>query len=165
MTFSPALLVQAQDLIALYRARGLKLALAESCTGGMVCGLLTEIPGSSDVVERGFVVYSNEAKSDMIGVPGATLAGHGAVSGQTARAMAEGALARSRADVAIAITGVAGPGGGTAEKPVGLVWFGVARRGRDAATIEKHFGDLGRNHVRLAAMNQALAMARAVAEA
>lgn len=164
MTFSPALLVQAQDLVSLYRARGLKMALAESCTGGMVCGLLTEIAGSSDVVERGFVVYSNEAKNEMLGVDGGTLERHGAVSGETARAMADGALARSRADVAISITGVAGPGGGSAEKPVGLVWFAVARRGRDTRTVEKRFGELGRNHVRLAAINQALSMARAAVD-
>ena len=164
MTFSPALLIQAQDLLALYRARGLKIATAESCTGGMVAALLTDIAGSSDVVERGFVVYSNAAKQEMLGVPADVLAAHGAVSGPTARALADGALARSRADVAVSITGVAGPGGGTADKPVGLVWFGVARRGRDTATIEKHFGELGRNHVRLAAVNQALAMVRAAAE-
>ena len=164
MTFSPALLIQAQDLLALYRARGLKIATAESCTGGMVAALLTDIAGSSDVVERGFVVYSNAAKQEMLGVPADVLAAHGAVSGPTARALADGALARSRADVAVSITGVAGPDGGTADKPVGLVWFGVARRGRDTATIEKHFGELGRNHVRLAAVNQALAMVRAAAE-
>lgn len=164
MTFSPALLIQAQDLLALYRARGLKIATAESCTGGMVAALLTDIAGSSDVVERGFVVYSNAAKQEMLGVPADVLAAHGAVSGPTARALADGALARSHADVAVSITGVAGPGGGTADKPVGLVWFGVARRGRDTATIEKHFGELGRNHVRLAAVNQALAMVRAAAE-
>ena len=164
MTFSPALLIQAQDLLALYRARGLKIATAESCTGGMVAALLTDIAGSSDVVERGFVVYSNAAKQEMLGVPADVLAAHGAVSGPTARALADGALARSHADVAVSITGVAGPGGGTADKPVGLVWFGVARRGRDTATIEMHFGELGRNQVRLAAVNQALAMVRAAAE-
>ena len=105
------------------------LATAESCTGGLIAATLTAIAGSSDVVDRGFVTYSNEAKMELLGVPSALLAEHGAVSEPVARAMAEGALARSRADIAIAVTGVAGPGGGSADKPVGLVWFGLAQRG------------------------------------
>ena len=127
--FAPALIERAAALLTLCRERGLKLATAESCTGGLVAGLLTEIAGSSAVVERGFVVYSNLAKQEMLGVPEATLLRWGAVSAATARAMAEGALAHSAADLAVAVTGIAGPDGGTAEKPVGLVHFAAARRG------------------------------------
>lgn len=108
------------------RALGWKAATAESCTGGLIAGALTEIAGSSDVVDRGFVTYSNEAKMQMLGVPAETLTAHGAVSEQTARAMALGALANSDAGVSVAVTGVAGPGGGSAEKPVGLVHFAAA---------------------------------------
>src|SRR5574337_105734 len=108
--FSPALLVRARELIAQYRAAGLMAATAESCTGGLIAGLLTEIPGSSDVLERGFVVYSNEAKTGLLGVPAKMLAKDGAVSEAAARAMAEGALSASLADVAVSVTGIAGPG-------------------------------------------------------
>ena len=111
------------------RRRGWKVATAESCTGGLVAGALTEIAGSSDVVDRGFVTYSNDAKNEMLGVPLDLIGRVGAVSAEVARAMAEGAVARSRADIAVSITGIAGPGGATATKPVGLVHFGVARRG------------------------------------
>ena len=111
------------------RARGLKIATAESCTGGLVAAALTDIAGSSDVVDRGFVTYSNEAKQAMLGVPAATLKRHGAVSAETAAAMAAGALKNSQADLAVAITGIAGPGGGSKEKPVGLVYFAAASRG------------------------------------
>src|SRR5690349_19091539 len=117
--FSAALLARAEKLLVDARAKGFKIATAESCTGGLVAGLLTEIPGSSDVVERGFVTYSNEAKAELLGVPHPTLEAHGAVSEQTARAMAQGALKHSRADLAVAVTGIAGPGGGSADKPVG----------------------------------------------
>jgi len=134
------------------------IATAESCTGGLVAGLLTEIAGSSDVVERGFVTYSNEAKIEMLGVPEATLIAHGAVSEATARAMAEGALAHSRAAFAVSITGIAGPGGGTAEKPVGLVHFACAATGRPTVHAERRFGSLDRAGVRYAAVVQALAM-------
>src|SRR6185312_12927366 len=113
----------AKGLLALCLARGLKIATAESCTGGLVAGALTEIPGSSAVVERGFVTYSNEAKHEMLGVPNATLRKFGAVSRQTAQAMARGALKNSDADIAVSITGIAGPGGATPGKPVGLVHF------------------------------------------
>ncbi len=154
--FDDALLARATALIKAYAARGEMIATAESCTGGLVSALLTEIAGSSAVVDRGFVTYSNEAKQDLLGVPAATLAAHGAVSEPTARAMAEGALARSRAHVTVAITGVAGPGGGSAEKPVGLVHFGCARRGSKTQTLEKRFGDLGRTEVRRAALLFAL---------
>ena len=126
----PALLERAAGLIRSYEARGWTVAAAESCTGGLVAALLTEVPGSSAVVERGFVTYSNQAKAEMLGVPDDLIAAHGAVSAPVARAMAEGALQRSTADVAVAITGVAGPGGGTAAKPIGLVHFGMAMKNR-----------------------------------
>ena len=113
-------------MLELCRGKWLKIATAESCTGGLVAAALTEIAGSSDVVDRGFVTYSNDAKKAMLGVPEATLASHGAVSRETAEAMAQGALAHAPVDLAVAITGIAGPGGGTAGKPVGLVHFAAA---------------------------------------
>src|SRR5437899_12934084 len=134
----------ARVLIDLCRRRSLKIAIAESCTGGLVAGALTEIPGSSDVVERGFVTYSNAAKEAMLGVPVAVLERQGAVSRETAEAMAAGALANSRADLTVAITGIAGPGGGSAEKPVGLVHFAAASRDGRRLHREKRFGDIGR---------------------
>jgi nicotinamide-nucleotide amidase len=155
--FSDALIAQSRAVLDLCRANGLKLATAESCTGGLVAAVLTEIAGSSDVVERGFVTYSNEAKQELLGVAAATLAAHGAVSEATAREMAQGALRASRADVAVSITGVAGPGGGSADKPVGLVHFACATRSATAAA-ERRFGEIGRGAVRLAAVAQALAM-------
>ncbi len=145
-------------LIQAYTERGLKIATAESCTGGLVAALLTEIPGSSAVVERGYVTYSNEAKSEMIGVPAGLIAAHGAVSEPVARAMADGALSRSKADVAVAITGIAGPGGATATKPVGLVHFGVARKDAPTRHLERRYGDLGREQVRRRAVEDALAL-------
>lgn len=150
------LVQRAAALIALCRDRGLKIATAKSCTGGLVAGLLTEVPGSSAVVERGFVVYSNEAKEDLLGVPKATIAAFGAVSEETARAMAQGAIAHARADFAVAITGIAGPDGGTLAKPVGLVNF--ARAGADGGVIalERRFGALSRSAIRLAAVETAL---------
>ena len=126
--------------------------------GRIVAALLTEIAGSSDVVERGFVTYSNDAKQDLLGVSAQTLASEGAVSQAAAREMALGALARSRADVAVSITGVAGPGGGSLTKPVGLVHFGCAQRGGAVTTVERRFGDLGRGAVRLASVEQAISM-------
>jgi nicotinamide-nucleotide amidase len=126
---SPGLLDTAAALLDACRARGWMLATAESCTGGLIAATLTAIAGSSDVVERGFVTYSNEAKMELLGVPAGLIGEHGAVSEPVARAMAEGALARSRTDIAVAVTGVAGPGGGSADKPVGLVWFGLAQSG------------------------------------
>jgi len=158
VTFPDELVDRAARLVARYRERALTLATAESCTGGLVAGLLTEIPGSSAVVERGFVTYSNEAKTELIDVPPALIAAHGAVSEPVARAMAEGALARSRAGVAVAITGIAGPGGGSAEKPVGLVHFGLARTGASTGHLERRYGDLGRREVRLAAVEDALGL-------
>ena len=152
----------ATDVLARCRAAGLMVATAESCTGGLVAACLTEIAGSSDVVERGFVTYSNEAKMELLGVAAATLAAHGAVSAETATEMLAGALARSPADLVVAITGVAGPGGGSAEKPVGLVYVGVQRRGRDAR-IERHVFTGDRAAVREASLERALALLLAAA--
>jgi nicotinamide-nucleotide amidase len=155
-----ALVDEAATLLDLLRARELKLATAESCTGGLIAAILTEVPGSSDVFERGFVTYSNEAKAEMLGVPAALIKEHGAVSEEVARAMAEGALRNSRTDIAVSVTGVAGPGGGSAEKPVGLVHLAAARRGREPIHREKRFGDLGRRGVRFASVVEAFAMMR-----
>jgi nicotinamide-nucleotide amidase len=154
----PEMTNRAATLLDAYREKGLKIATAESCTGGLVAALLTEISGSSSVVERGFVTYSNEAKIELIGVPAELIAAHGAVSEPVARAMAEGALAHSRADVAVGITGVAGPTGGTATKPVGLVHFGLARKGAATIHLERRYGDLGRETVRHRAVEDALAL-------
>ena len=148
----------ATRVLDLCRARGLKVATAESCTGGLVAGALTEIAGSSDVVDRGFVTYSNAAKQTMLDVSAATLDAHGAVSRPTAGAMAQGALAHSDADLAVSITGVAGPGGGTAEKPVGLVHFAAATRNGRRAHHEARYGNIGRAEVRRRSVLQALAM-------
>jgi len=140
------------------RTHGLKVATAESCTGGLVAGALTEIPGSSDVLDRGFVTYSNAAKQAMLGVPASILERHGAVSQETADAMAAGALAMSNADLAVAITGIAGPGGGSAEKPVGLVHLAAATRDGRRVHREKRYGDVGRGAVRREAVAEALAL-------
>ena len=155
---TPDMQLRAAALLKAYEQKGLKVATAESCTGGLVAALLTEIAGSSAVVERGFVTYSNEAKTEQIGVPAELIAAHGAVSEPVARAMAEGALAHSRADVAVGITGIAGPGGGTATKPVGLVHFGLARKGAATVHLERRYGDLGRPAVRSRAVEDALAL-------
>lgn len=149
----------AETLLAACRAKGIMLATAESCTGGLIAAALTAIAGSSDVVDRGFITYSNEAKNETIGVPMALIEAHGAVSQQVAAAMAVGALARSQAAIAVAVTGVAGPGGGTADKPVGLVWFGLARTGSATVTDSRIFpGD--RTEVRAATVAHALKMIR-----
>ena len=145
------------------RARGLKVATAESCTGGLVAGALTEIAGSSDVVDRGFVTYSNEAKQAMLDVPADTLTRFGAVSRETAEAMAQGALAHADADLAVSITGIAGPGGGSPEKPVGLVHFAAAARGGRLIHHEARYGDIGRGEVRRRSVLQALAMLETLA--
>ena len=139
------------------RRAGVHIATAESCTGGMVAAALTDIPGSSDVVERGFVTYTNRAKEEMLGVTRASLDAYGAVSEQVAKEMAEGALAHSTADLAVSITGIAGPGG-SEFKPEGRVCFGLARAGRDTRTETVEFGALGRANVRVAARDHALAL-------
>jgi nicotinamide-nucleotide amidase len=137
------LLLRAPLVLEKLRARGWKLATAESCTGGLIAAALTSVAGSSDVVERGFVTYSNEAKAEMLGVPAALILARGAVSEEVAAAMARGALARAHVQIAVSVTGVAGPGGGTAAKPVGLVWFGWAVAGR-VRTLSRIFpGDRG----------------------
>jgi nicotinamide-nucleotide amidase len=161
---SEALRAVATALLDACRARGLKVATAESCTGGLVAGALTDIAGSSDVVERGFVTYSNAAKQEMLGVSARTLREHGAVSWQTAEEMARGALDHSRAQLAVAITGIAGPGGGSAAKPVGLVYFTAASRGGALAAREMRYGDIGRAEVRRRSVLQALAMLKDMAE-
>src|ERR1700727_2397412 len=163
--FARDLIARASDLIARYRAAGLMAGTAQSCTGGLIAGLLTEIPGSSNVLERGFVVYSNAAKEELLGVPAETLASYGAVSGETARAMAEGALRASRAEVAVSVTGIAGPDGGTAAKPVGLVHFACARRGKPTVAREERFGTIGRGEVRLASVRVRLDLLEAALNA
>ena len=150
-------------VLALCRARGWRVATAESCTGGLAAAALTAIAGSSDVVDRGFVVYSNAAKKDLLGVPAAILAEHGAVSAETARAMAEGAVWRAGVELAVSATGVAGPGGSSTEKPVGLVYLGVATR--TAAGTERHVFAGDRDGIRRAAMLRALGLLKEAAEA
>ena len=163
--FNPRLVTIAGDMLALLRTRRLHFASAESCTGGLIAALLTEIPGSSDVVDRGFVTYSNEAKNEMLGVPMELIRRHGAVSEEVARAMAEGALGHSHAQIAVSVTGVAGPGGGSAEKPVGLVHFACAMIA-PAGTIhaEERFGSLARAEIRERSVLRALELVRAQAE-
>ena len=163
--FSDDLLEAAEALLDTCRARGLRLTTAESCTGGLIASLMTEIPGSSDIVGRGFVTYSNEAKQEMLGVRAETLAAHGAVSGETAREMARGALARAGLDaqLAVAVTGVAGPGGGSAEKPVGTVWLAVATAGGGTVASKRHLGG-DRAEIRRAAVECAVAMLSSAVE-
>jgi len=154
------LVAEAARLIAGLQKDGLMLATAESCTGGLIAAALTEVPGSSAVFERGFVTYSDGAKAELLGVRPELLERHGAVSQAVARAMAEGALDRTPADIAVAVTGIAGPGGGSAEKPVGLVHIAAARRRGPVLHRELRIGDIGRRGVRLASAAQALALAR-----
>jgi nicotinamide-nucleotide amidase len=148
----------AARLLDTCRRAGLTLATAESCTGGLIAALLTEASGASQVFERGFVTYSNASKSEMLGVEAALIADHGAVSSAVARAMAEGALSRSAADVAVSVTGIAGPDGGTSEKPVGLVHLAAARRNGDILESRMCFGDIGRSGIRLASAEAAFAL-------
>jgi nicotinamide-nucleotide amidase len=147
---------EAEQLLAALKQRGLMLATAESCTGGLVAAALTSIPGSSQVFDRGFVTYSNDAKHEMLGVPAATLERFGAVSEQTALAMAEGALKHSHAGVSVSVTGVAGPDGGSEEKPVGLVHFAAQRRGGKLIHRVRRFGNPGREEVQRRAAMEAL---------
>jgi nicotinamide-nucleotide amidase len=146
----------ATRVLAAARARKWMIATAESCTGGLVAGALTEIAGSSDVVDRGFITYSNQAKTALVGVPETTLMAHGAVSRQTAEAMAKGALERAGVDLTVAITGIAGPGGGSDEKPVGLVHFAAAAKDGRLIHREKRYGDVGRSEVRGLSVIEAL---------
>ncbi|MEM9098226.1 MAG: CinA family protein [Pseudomonadota bacterium] len=155
----------ATEVLELCKARGLMLATVESCTGGMVAAALTDVPGSSAVVERGFVTYSNEAKAALVGVPMDLIVAHGAVSEPVARAMAEGALVHAPVDLSVSVTGIAGPGGATATKPEGLVHFASSRRGGTTAHLAVEFGALGRGEVRLRSVAQALTMLRAAAYA
>lgn len=148
MSFDPATLELARDLLAACRAAGLTLGTVESCTGGLVSGALTAIPGSSDVVMAGLVTYSNAAKTELAGVPAELVARHGAVSVEVARAMAEGGRSRLGVDVCLAVTGIAGPGGGTKAKPVGLVHFAVARAGTEGRSREVRLGPLPRVEIR-----------------
>ena len=160
MTDLVPLLPAATELVARAAELGLKVATAESCTGGLVAAVLTEVPGSSAVVDRGFVTYSNAAKTELLGVDPDLIRRLGAVSAEVAIAMVEGALLRSDAGLAIAVTGVAGPSGGTADKPVGLVHFAAMRRGGEPIHAERRYGDLGRSGIRVAAVQDALAMLR-----
>jgi nicotinamide-nucleotide amidase len=154
----------AKRVLDLCRARSLRVATAESCTGGLVAAALTEIAGSSDVVECGFVTYSNQAKETMLGVPASTLKRYGAVSAETASAMAAGALAKSQADLSVAITGVAGPGGGSKRKPVGLVHFAAASRDGRHLQCHRLFGKIGRRRVRERSVAQALGLLETLAQ-
>jgi nicotinamide-nucleotide amidase len=162
--FPPILLEEAERVLKAFRVAGKRLATAESCTGGLVIALLTEIPDASDVVERGFVTYSNAAKQEALGVAAAILSSHGAVSEQVARAMAEGALLHCHADIAVSVTGLTGPGGGTATKPIGLVHLAASRRGQPTLHQECRFGAIGRHQVRAKAVEAALSLLRRVLE-
>jgi nicotinamide-nucleotide amidase len=148
----------ARQVLAACEERGIMLATAESCTGGMIAAALTDITGSSAVVDSGFVTYSNEAKMEMLGVRPETLEAHGAVSRETAIEMAAGALARSRAGIAVSVTGIAGPGGGSAEKAVGLVWFGLAVTGQPPVAEQHLFEDKGRAFIREESVKAALSL-------
>ncbi len=159
--FPEALLRDAEGVIAAYREAGLRVVTAESCTGGLIAACLTQVPGASEVLERGFVPYSNQAKTEQLGVSAQLLRDFGAVSAEAARAMATGALDRSAAQVAVSVTGIAGPGGATADKPLGLVYLGAARRG--AAVLDRRHRFAGeRDAVRLAAVAAALTLLRQV---
>ncbi|MFM9848208.1 MAG: CinA family protein [Hyphomicrobiaceae bacterium] len=160
--FPEPLKADASTLLDALRSRRLKFVAAESCTGGLILALLTEIPESSDVVERGFITYSNAAKSQMIGVDARLIAAHGAISREVSLAMATGAIAYSLADVSVAVTGVAGPGGGCAAKPVGLVHIASARKGAPPIHLECRFGNVGRAEVRLRSVAAALKLVHQV---
>jgi competence/damage-inducible protein CinA C-terminal domain len=155
--FHTQLIQEASRLLERCRAAGVRIASAESCTGGLISALLTDIPGSSDVFDRGFITYSNQAKRELLDVQAATLTQHGAVSQLVALQMAEGALAHSDADLAVSVTGIAGPGGGTEQKPVGLVHFGCARRGEQTMHDQENFSG-SRSEIRLEAVRHALRM-------
>ncbi|MFL5238805.1 MAG: CinA family protein [Rhizomicrobium sp.] len=154
--FAPHLLALAKSVLLAVRAKSLRIVTAESCTGGLIAALLTEIPGSSDVVDRGFVVYSDQAKSEMLGVPPDLISEHGAVSEAVARAMAQGALALSDAQLAVAVTGIAGPDGGSDSKPVGLVHIAAARDDGALLHEEHRFGEISRHDIRMRSVEAAL---------
>lgn len=154
--FPSDILKTAERLVGILRVTGQKISTAESCTGGLIAGAITAIPGSSDVFDYGFVTYSNSAKSSTIGVDPGLIRLHGAVSADVARAMAEGALKAAGSDLAVAVTGIAGPGGGTPEKPVGLVFIGMVSRNGANSVQRFEFGDIGREAVRLATVREAL---------
>lgn len=159
MLYSQDMLDLARDFLNAMRAKGWKFTSAESCTGGLIAGLLTEIAGSSDVVDRGFVTYSNEAKTELVNVPADTIAAYGAVSEEVVRAMAEGALRNSLADISVAVSGVAGPGGGTAEKPVGRVHIAASSK-TNRLHKRMDYGDLGRSEIRRRTVIDALTLAQ-----
>jgi len=148
----------AKRLLDICKRKNLTVATVESCTAGLVAGTLTEVPGTSSILDRGFVTYSNQAKQDMVGVSAATLKAHGAVSRQTAEEMVRGALSHAAVDLAVSITGIAGPDGGSDEKPVGLVHFGAASRSGQFVHDEKRFGNIGRSQVRKQSVLQAFRM-------
>ena len=159
----PEIKVQVSELLKVFKTCGLKIATAESCTGGLLAAALTSVSGSSAVVERGFVTYTNTAKIQSLGVPHDLLNAHGAVSAEVAKAMAEGALTKSNADVAISITGIAGPGGAVQGKPVGLVFFALAREHMRTVTVERRYGEIGRDGIREASVATALDLLRQAA--
>ena len=163
-TFPNDIIVQAEAIIRDFTSAGLMVSTAESCTGGLIAGALTEVSGSSSVVDRGFVTYTNTAKMEMLGVQEETLIRFGAVSEETARQMVHGALFRSRAAIAVAVTGVAGPGGGSAEKPVGLVHLAAKSRSGGLIHRKMLYGDIGRGEVRLATVRTALGMIQELAQ-
>lgn len=152
----------ASDLLNTLRTHGLMLATAESCTGGLISAYLTDSAGSSDVFERGFVTYSNAAKTELLDVPAALIVSHGAVSEEVACAMAQGALAHSKADISVAVTGVAGPGGGSEDKPVGLVFIAAQRRETAVVHMRCMFGDIGRSEVREHTVAEAFHLVRSL---
>lgn len=162
--FPESLIAQSTHLLATCRTGGWMIGVAESCTGGLLSGALTEIAGSSDVFERGVITYSNAAKRDLLGVPGDLIADYGAVSEQVARAMAEGVLTYAPADISAAVTGVAGPGGGSPMKPVGHVHFAAARKGHPTIHEVRDFGDQGRGTIRLLSVSVALSLMQLQAE-
>ena len=160
--FPEKLLGAARDILDEARKRGLLLATAESCTAGLISACIAQIPGSSSVLERGFVTYSNEAKTELLGVPADLIAAKGAVSAEVARAMVEGALAKSRASIAVSCTGIAGPDGGSATKPVGLVHMAAIKRDGQLIQVEQRFGNIGRTQVQLATVAEAFVLLRDV---
>jgi nicotinamide-nucleotide amidase len=162
MTDLGSVLPTARELVTVATRQKLRIATAESCTGGLIAAALTEVPGSSAVVDRGFVTYSNQAKMELLGVDSELIRKLGAVSREVALAMAEGAMARSDASLVVAVTGVAGPTGGTAEKPIGLVHLAALRRGGSPQHAERRYGNIGRSAIRLATVRDALAMLAAL---